>query len=96
MTFTKEFKEVISHLSSSEKDKLILRLLKKDLNLANRLNFELLDTRTTDDRRLDVEKRVKNRIERFSKYDSSPGYLMMDMREISGEITEHVKIAKDK
>lgn len=96
MTFDKKFKEAISYLSSSEKDKLILRLLKKDLNLANRLYFDLVDTRTIDDRRLDLENRIKNRIERFSKHYSSPGYLMMDMREISGEITEHVKIAKDK
>ena len=40
MTFDKDFKEAISHLPSSEKDKLILRLLKKDLVLANRLYFE--------------------------------------------------------
>ncbi len=96
MTFDKKFKEAISHLPSKEKDKLILRLLKKDLNLANRLYFDLVDTRTIDDRRLYLENRIKNRIERFSQHYSSPGYLMMDMREISGEITEHVKIAKDK
>lgn len=96
MTFDKEFKEAISHLPSKEKDKLILRLLKKDISLANRLYFELVDTRDVDEKRLDIEKRVKNRIERFSKYESSPGYLMMNMREISGEITDHVKISKDK
>mgnify|MGYP001791296053 CR=1 FL=1 len=96
MIFNKEFKEAISNLPSKEKDKLILRLLKKDLNLANRLSFELLDTRTADDRRLDIEKKIKNRIERFSQHYSTPGYLMMDMRDISGEITEHVKITKDK
>lgn len=96
MKFDKKFIEAISHLPSKEKDKLILRLLKKDLNLANRLYFDLVDTRTTDDRRLDVENRIKNRIERFAQHYSSPGYLMMDMRDISGEITEHVKIAKDK
>ncbi len=96
MIFDKKFKEAISHLPPTEKDKLILRLLKKDLNLANLLYFDLVDARTTDDRRLDVENRIKNRIERFSQHYSSPGYLMMDMREISGEITEHVKIAKDK
>lgn len=96
MIFTKEFKEVISHLPSKEKDKLIIRLLKKNVNLANRLYFELLDTKTVDDRRLDLEERIKNRIEVFSKHYSTPGYLMMDMRDISGEITEHVKITKDK
>jgi hypothetical protein len=96
MTFDKEFKEAISHLASEEKDKLILRLLKKDLNLANRLYFELVDSKDVDERRLDLEKRIKKRVEDFSQYYSSPGYLMMDMRDISGEITAHVKITKDK
>lgn len=96
MKFTKEFKEAISHMSSKEKDKLILRLLKKDLALANRLTFELVDTRNVDERRTDVENRIINRIIGFSKHQSSPGYLMMDLRDISGAITEHVKITKDK
>lgn len=73
-----------------------MRLLKKDLVLANRLSFELVDTRTIEDRRLDIETKIKNRIEIFSKYHTSPGYLMMDMRDISGIISEHLKITKDK
>ncbi len=35
MTFDKEFTKAISHLPSKEKDKLILRLLKKNLPLAS-------------------------------------------------------------
>lgn len=96
MIFDKEFKEALSYLPSKEKDKLIIRLLKKDTTLANRLYFELLDSRSVDEKRFDMEKRIKKRIHSFSKYESSPGYLMMDLRDISGEITEHVKIAKDK
>ena len=94
MTFDKDFKIAISHLPSPEKDKLILRLLKKDLVLANRLYFELVDTKTVDERREEIENRIKRRVERYAFY--SPGYLMMDMRDMSGLITEHVKIAKDK
>ncbi|SEC41019.1 hypothetical protein SAMN04489761_2916 [Tenacibaculum sp. MAR_2009_124] len=96
MTFEKEFKEAISHLPSKEKDKLILRLLKKDRILAERLYFELVDHKTVDERRFDKQKHIKERIAFFSEYRLSPGDLMMYMREISGEITEHVKITKDK
>lgn len=42
MKFDPEFKKALSQLPSGEKDKLILRLLKHDLTLANRLAFELL------------------------------------------------------
>lgn len=48
MTFPKEFKEALSHLPSKEKDKLVLRLLRKDLLLANRLLFELVNTNTVE------------------------------------------------
>jgi len=96
MTFPKEFKEAISHLPSAEKDKLILRLLKKDLNLANRLLFELVDDRTVDDRRAEMEKRVKDRISRATETFWTTGYLKMDMRYLSGEITDHVRMTKDK
>ena len=44
--FDKEFKTAIHNLSDVEKDKLILRLLRKDLDLANRLYFVLLYTET--------------------------------------------------
>ena len=37
--FSKEFKKAIQELSSTEKDKLIFRLLKRDLDLVNRLHF---------------------------------------------------------
>ena len=56
MTFPKEFKEALSHLPSKEKDKLILRLLKKDITLANRLMFELVNTNTVDEQRNKIKK----------------------------------------
>jgi len=49
--YTKEFETAISHLPAKEKDKLILRLLKKDLILANRLQFELVDNGNIEERR---------------------------------------------
>lgn len=95
MTFDKNFKEALSHLSDTEKDRLILRLLKKDVTLANRLRFELLSTVTVDERRREVEKRIKQQVVHFSANFYSVGYLNMDVRSLSGEINEHVKITKD-
>ena len=96
MKFDKEFKRAISELPSSEKDKLILRLLKKDLTLANRLSFELVDERNVDEVREDVEDFIKRMADRATNNFYSPGYLMMDMRDISGHINDHVRITKDK
>lgn len=96
MQFSKEFKEALSELPSKEKDKLLLRLLKKDLKLADRLFFELVDYRTVDERRTIMEERVLEQTAYFTSRYYSPGYLMMDLRYLSGEITEHVTITKDK
>jgi len=65
-TFTTEFKEALRHLPIKEKDKLIVRLLKKDLNLAKRLMFELVDTRSVDEHRLIVEKLIISEVARMS------------------------------
>lgn len=96
MTFTKEFKKALTHLPELEKDKLILRLLKKDLALADRLNFELVDKRTVEEIREEMEERVVERCAHFVKRYYSPGYLMLDLRELSGDITDYVKVTKDK
>lgn len=96
MKFSKEFKEAISHLTGKEKDKLILRLLKKDIKLANRLEFELLSEKSIEDRRLEVEHRILEKASKTADYFHSVGYLNMDVRSISGEISEHVYTTKDK
>lgn len=96
MKFDEEFKKAIANLPPKEKDKLILRLLKKDYILANRLYFELVSTDSVQDRRSVKEDRIVSYIERFSKRISSPDSLLSDMRTLSAEITEHVRITKDK
>lgn len=96
MKFSKEFKEALAHLPAEEKDKLLRRLLKKDVILANRLKFELLENKTVGDRRKEMEAKVLEQTEMMGKRFHSPGALMMRMRFLSGEITEHVKITKDK
>ncbi len=96
MTFPKEFKEAISNLSSKEKDKLILKLLKHDIVLANRLMFELVSDVTVEEHREVVKHRLSEQIRLATQNFYSIGYLHMDVRYMSGEITEHVSITKDK
>jgi hypothetical protein len=95
MKFSYEFKEAISNLPDKEKDKLILRLLKKDLSLADRLNFELLQPLSIEDARENTWKEVQ-KILNYGSIFHSPGIAMMYLRDASGVINEHVSITKDK
>ena len=98
MTFDKEFKDAISRLPSAEKDKLIFHLLKNNLPLANRLHFELVSSDSQEDRREQAKKEIEkwvNSSRQHCKY-STPGLLMMNMRDTSGVINDHVHTTKDK
>jgi len=94
--FDKEFKKALQELPSSEKDKLILRLLKKDLILANQLLFQLVDTDTVEQKRAIIEKELTRYLNKSSDRFYSLGVFLMDMRYASGNINEHVSITKDK
>ncbi|MEC5165723.1 hypothetical protein RCH18_001455 [Flavobacterium sp. PL11] len=94
--FTQEFKKAIQELPSAEKDKLIFRLLKKDQDLIKRLHFELVDTETVEDKRIAFEKVMLKKIDHFTEQFYSVGYLLQDTRYVSGDISAHVKITKDK
>lgn len=96
MVFEKEFKEAIVNLSIKEKDKLLLRLLKRNIPLANQLYFELVSTQTVEERRKELEAMVVKRVAAMSKHSSSIQDLLMKIRSLSGDITEQVKITKDK
>lgn len=96
MTFPKELKEAISLLPSKEKDKLIFRLLRRDLPLANRLLFELVSEVTVEEQRAAVKENLKIKIERSSNNYYSPSYLNIDVRSMSAEISEHLFTTKDK
>lgn len=96
MTFDSEFKKALQLMPDKEKDKLILRLLKHDLQLANRLRFELVDTDSVQDKREIVRNRILKQIQSATERYYSAGYLLMEIREVSGEINEHVSITKDK
>jgi hypothetical protein len=96
MTFDTEFKKALQLLPEHEKDKLILRLLKHDLQLANKLRFELLDIDSVLDKREQVKNRIKMCMKKATDRYYSVPELFMEVREISGEINEHVSITNDK
>ncbi len=91
-----EFKKALQELPEKEKDKLIFRLLRRDMDLAEKLHFELVDTDSIEDKRRNMETAVSNDIKRFSENYHSLDYIAIEMRRISGKISHHVKITKDK
>jgi hypothetical protein len=96
MKFDQDFKDALVRIPIKEKDKLILRLLKKDIKLANQLYFELVETRSVEELRNIVEQEIEEVIlERAYRFYSA-GVLMMYLRDISGMINEHVSNTKDK
>jgi hypothetical protein len=96
MKFNSDFKKALSQLPDKEKDKLILRLLRKDLDLANKLHFELMEDSTVEERREETLHEVLRRVKVSADAYYSPGYLLLDLRDNSGIINEHVRITKDK
>lgn len=94
--FDKEFKKALQELPSTEKDKLILRLLKKDLVLANQLLFQLVDTDTVEQKRETIENELTLFLDNAAARFYSLGVFLMDMRCASGKINDHVSITKDK
>ncbi len=96
MEYSKEFKQAISAFSSQEKDKLIIRLLRKDRILSHRLYFELIDTETADDKREQLETVIKDDVVLAAKKYGRTKYFLTHIRKISSKITEHVKITTDK
>ncbi|MFD2935976.1 hypothetical protein [Spirosoma flavum] len=89
-----DLKKAIVRMPGVEKDKLLLRLITKDAVLTERLQFELVEEKKTiDERRL----LIREFIDRTSNlHADTPGWLMMDMRTVSGYISRHLKVTKDK
>lgn len=90
-----DFKKALQELPEKEKDKLILRLLRRDMDLAEKLYFELVDTDSIEDKRKIMEINISKQIIRFSENFHSLDYIAIEMRNISGKISHHVKITKD-
>ena len=96
MKFDQDFKDAIARLPSKEKDKLLLRLLKKDVTLVNQLYFQLVESRSVEELRTNIEHEILLVVQERFDYFHSPGVLMMYLRDISGMINEHVSATKDK
>lgn len=96
---TDELKKAITGLSHKEKDKLLYRLIAKDKPLVDRLTFELIETEagvTKEERRTELEESLMIYLNKVAAQYYSPGYLLLDIRHLSGEINRHVKTTKDK
>ncbi|MBA4851886.1 hypothetical protein [Emticicia sp. BO119] len=90
----KELEKAIVELPAKEKDKMLLRLIGKNELLVQQLQYQLLENESfLGDRRDEIKKSIL----RVSKmYHDTPGWMMMDMRDLNSRITNHVKITKDK
>ncbi|WP_428653272.1 hypothetical protein [Runella sp.] len=94
MTIPEELKKAIIQLPQKEKDRLLLRLIAKDKNLVLRLEFELIEMGDTVQSRRDS---IKQQILKSAQMThNTPGWMMMDMRNLAGDISQHLKITKDK
>ncbi len=94
MALSPPLKKAILEMPEKERNKLLLRLVNKDKVLVDRLHFELIeDAATLPERRAAIKNEI-GRVAAMSQH--SAGWIMMDMRSLSGDITRHVKITKDK
>lgn len=94
-TISKELQNAILQMPIAEKDKLLLRLIRKDSMLIRQLEFQLLG----DDFEMEEKKNtIKENITKYASinYSHTPGLVMMELRDWSGEITRYQKITKDK
>ncbi|MGM0477708.1 MAG: hypothetical protein ACQERC_00670 [Bacteroidota bacterium] len=97
MAIDKTFKRALSNLPDREKDKLVLKLVRRDHKIARRLHYELIGDFSKEDLRDDFFEntiRELERIKRSGRY--KPGYLSMVLRSLSGDIASYLFTTKDK
>ncbi|WP_435356730.1 hypothetical protein [Emticicia sp. SJ17W-69] len=91
---SKELEKAILSLPSKDKDKLLMKLVAKSELLIQQLTFQLLEDESDLKQK---REEIKNSILKVSKmYHDTAGWMMMDMRDLNGRITNHVKVTKDK
>lgn len=94
---SEELKNAIRAMPDKEKIKLLFRLIPKNEILVRQLEFKLLeDSNTTDLHREELKELLEKHLSIYPDRFYSPGYLLVHMREMSGMITRHVTIRKDK
>ena len=96
-----DLKDAILDLPLKEKEKLLIRLVRKDKTLINQLHFQLLEGELDlENRRETTLKSIDTAINhigsvKHNKY-YSPRKLLLDLRAISGYVNSHFLITKDK
>lgn len=97
-----ELKDAILSLPEKEKDKLLLRLIRKDKTLIQQLHFQLLeDEIDLEERKTNAFKLLNEQIEsigwelKTQKYHQ-PKRLLTELRALSGIINHYHLITKDK
>ena len=94
---TVELKKEVSQLSSKEKDRLLFRLLPTNTKLVHQLEYKLVEQESTLEMRIDdLREDIQRYIDKYPKNYYSPLYLRGEMREMSGRISYHVAVTKDK
>ncbi len=96
MKFNEDFKVALSQLPSVEKDRLLWRLIKRDVLLARRLEFELLAPYAAIDKRNELAELIRTEIAYFAERGWRVSEILTQCRGFSGDITRHVYITKDK
>lgn len=96
-----DLKEAILTLPEKEKDKLLIRLIRKDKPLINQLHFQLLeDEDDLEERREKTLERVNLSIQDIKTASSKRRFqsrqLLVALRSTSGYVNEHLLITKDK
>jgi hypothetical protein len=97
-----ELKNSILQLPEKEKDKLLLRLIRKDRTLIQQLHFQLLEDQIDlEERRERTLKFVNLEIDRMERQLGAHKYynprdLLLDLRSMSGIVNQHSLITKDK
>ena len=96
---TDELKKAIRKMPEPEKDRLLLRLVSKDALLVAQLQYRLLEDEVDmEEQRDELARQVRDHFasDNFAQWSYTPGLIMMEMRNVSGAITRHVKVTKDK
>lgn len=96
MKFNDDFKAALAQLPSAEKDRLLWRLIKRDELLARRLEFELLAPYDAIEKRNELAELIPDKIVSIVGRRERLSAILSQFRYLSGDITRHVYITKDK
>ncbi|MBK9022646.1 MAG: hypothetical protein IPL69_01315 [Saprospiraceae bacterium] len=94
---SKELVKEITKMPVKEKDKLLMRLIRKDGLLAEQLEFQLIEFgETTEERRNMISNKIEDEVNGVEGSYLNQGIVLMRLRDYSGQITRHLKVTKDK